>query len=373
MKLDVRLASSGNVEIDWGSGYTMKYAAAANSTTIQGVLSGEIIKIYAKNLTFLSCADLDLSSIDVCRASELQQLYCEKNDLTELDITCNIKLVRLGAHTNKLKDLDLSKNPKLTGLYLQQNQFDSRALNRMYEAVPKLKTKPSNINFRVAKNPGAGGSNTQIVSDKNWNIDTEGDNSGGQPIILTTQKQVGEEITLELRLSVAGNIEIDWGKGNQLVNVSTETTRVKGKLETGKSIKIYGDNIVFVKCEKEKLINIDVAGAKQLQQLYVGHNELTTVNVTQNNNLTRIGCNNNLIKELDLSHNNKLSGMYLQNNKMEACDLDKLFEQIAARPSLSDNVNFRITGNPGATGSKTSIAVAKNWNIDTNGDGKGCK
>ena len=226
-KLDLRLPSSGDVQIDWGNGTLMKYTVGNNSTSIQGILSGEFIKIYNKNLIFLSCADLDITSVDATRATELQQLYCEKNDLTELDVTCNAKLVRLGAHTNKLRDLDLSKNRKLTGLYLQKNQFDSRALNSIYDAVSKLKTMPSNVNLRITGNPGANSSNSQIATDKNWNIDVQGDNSGGQPIILSTSKQAGEEIIIELRLSEGGNVEIDWGKGNQLARREIENTAEK--------------------------------------------------------------------------------------------------------------------------------------------------
>lgn len=373
VEMDLRLTSNGSIDIDWGSGNKMQYTVGTNSTKVKGVLSGEFIKIYGKNITFLSCAGLDLTSIDVTKAQELQQLYCEKNDLTSLDVTVNTKLVRLGAHTNKLTDLDISNNKKLTGLYLQKNQFDSRALNRMFNAIHKLRTKPENINFRIMGNPGAVSSNTTVALDKNWNLDIQGDNTGGKPIVLTTQKQVGSDILIELRLANAGNIEIDWGKGPQLTDVSTETTRVKGKLEAGKEIKIYGDNIVFLKCEKENLTNINVSPAKSLQQLYVGNNNLTMIDVSGNTNLVRLGCNNNMLTEINLENNKRLSGMFFQNNKLDACALDMIFKQLPSRPSMQDNVNFRITGNPGASTSKTNVATVKNWNVDTKGDGTGCK
>lgn len=373
VELDLRLTSNGNVEIDWGSGNKVKYTVGTNSTKVQGVLSGEFIKIYGQNITFLSCANLDLTSVDVTKAKDLQQLYCDRNDLTDLDVTANTKLVRLGAHTNKLTDLDLSNNKKLTGLYLQKNQFDSRALNRMFDAIPKLKNKPSNVNFRILGNPGASTSNTDISIAKNWNMDTEGDNSGGKPIILTTNKSVGEEFLIELRLASAGNIEIDWGKGPKLANVSTETTRIKGTIEAGQDIKLFGENIVYIKCEKEKLTKVDISSAKNLQQLYVGHNELTSLDVTKNPSLARLGCNNNSITGLDLSNNKRLSGLYFQNNKLDACALNKIFNQIPSRPSMSDNVNFRVIGNPGAETSNTTEATAKNWNVDTKGNGTGCK
>lgn len=373
VKLEMRLLNPGDVIVDWGNGNRINYKVSNTSTTLQGVLSGKLIKIYGKDISFLSCANLDIIELDVSKANELQQLYCDKNDLIKLDVSNNTKLVRLGAHTNKLSWLDLSQNPKLTGLYLQNNNFDSRALNQMFNTVSKLKNMPSNINFRIMNNPGTEGSNTQIAIDKNWNLDSQGDNSGGKPIIMTTSKKEGDEILLELRLLAAGNIEIDFGNGPKQIEISTETTRVRGKLESGNTIKIYGDNINFLKCERNSLTLLDVRNAKNLQQLYCGYNELKAVDVSQNTKLLRLGCNNNKIRSLDLRDNEKISGMYFQNNNMDACTLNQLYHQIPARSNVSENVNFRVTGNPGAMGSRTSIATAKNWNIDIQGDGTGCK
>jgi len=373
MKFQMRLASAGMVYIDWGDGKKVKHMVKVESTDIQGLLMSNIVKIFSDELVFLNCGNNDVTDIDVSKAAELQQLYCDKNDLLVLDVSCNAKLVRLGCGSNKLTSLNLSKNPKLTGLYMQNNMFDACALNQIYNDIPKHRTMSANVNLRVANNPGAKASNTSFAFDKNWNIDTEGNNTGCKPIILKTSKKTGDEINLELRLLSNGEVKIDWGGNMQIFNVSTVSTKVNGTLKSGSIIKIYGDNVNFLKCERNNLVDIDVSGASSLQQIYCGYNLLKEIDVSNNTSLTRLGCNDNKITSLNIRNNSKLSGLYFQNNQLSACELNVIYDQLPSRPNTQDNVNFRVVGNPGAALSNTNIATFKNWNIDTKGDNTGCK
>lgn len=363
MSIEVRLENDGMLKIDWGNNVLAEYQAGTVSSEIKGILSGELVKIYSDDLTFLNCEDCDIVALDVSYAKKLQQLYCGKNLLEHLDVSGNLHLVRLGCNGNRLTDLSISGNRKLTGLYLQDNLFNSAVLNHIFGSLPQRSSLPDRINLRIKGNPGAKVCETAIADAKKWIVDEKGNGTGGKPVILYTNLPSGSEIFVELRLNRPGKVQIDFGDGIKTADADVKTTRIQGVLRSPE-IKIYGDDIVLLKCERLRLYDIDVDNAYNLQQLYCGFNELRMLDVSNNVNLMRLGCNDNFISELDLSANGKLTGMYFQNNKFSAKALNGIFKQLPSRPSKNKIVNFRIINNPGTEKCNVKIAENKNWNID---------
>ena len=361
--LKVRLAEPGKINVDWGDGTIREYAVGTESSIVEGPIAGKVVKIYGSGVIFFDCTDNDIIDLDVATATELQQLYCGKNLLEAIDVSANRELVRLGCNNNRIPTLSLRNNSKLTGLYLQDNRMNATSLNAIFGELPRRPRTPDHITLRLKGNPGATVCNTKLAVSKNWMPDIEGSNTGGQPIVLTTSKETGTQIVLEMRLTEPGTIEIDWGKGPQKAVVGNKSTRISGTL-SGNEIRIYGDQINFLKCERMGLTSIDVSKATQLQQLYCGYNELISLDVTNNKGLMRLGCNNNALTELDLSSNGKLSGMYFQNNRFDTKALNRIFNQLPTRSKRSKNVNFRITGNPGAEKCRIAVAEQKNWYVD---------
>ena len=109
------------------------------------------------------------------------------------------------------------------------------------------------------------------------------------------------------------------------------------------------------------VFDIDVSGANKLQQLYCGHNELESVNLSANKSLTRLGLNDNKLKTLDISNNQRLTGLYIQNNKISTKNINEIFRQLPERKKYEDKVNLRVNGNPGANKTKYLITVKKKW------------
>lgn len=93
-----------------------------------------------------------------------------------------------------------------------------------------------------------------------------------------------------------------------------------------------------------------------MQQLYCGWNELTSIDVSNNNKLRRLGASDNRITGLVLDNHPFISGLYLQNNMMQGDALDRLFKQVPRRSRKEDKVNLRVTGNPGAGSCNAGIA-----------------
>jgi len=124
--VQIRLAGSGTVTIDWGDGSEIitgtlkKYKSRwwhkreysynyANETTRTITITGE-------NVTHICCDGNQLTGLDVSKNTELISLECRFNKLTDLDVSKNTKLLRLICQGNQLTRLDVSNNTALTGL-----------------------------------------------------------------------------------------------------------------------------------------------------------------------------------------------------------------------------------------------------------------
>ena len=76
-------------------------------------------------LTYLSCHDNKLTSLDVSANTALIYLKCSENQLTSLDVSKNTALTSLKCWSNQLASLDVSKNTALNELQCWKNQLTS--------------------------------------------------------------------------------------------------------------------------------------------------------------------------------------------------------------------------------------------------------
>ena len=132
-EVNVALSAPGKVSIDWGDGVKKETNIDAafdgwNQTAITGKVTGEV-KIYADNLIYLDCTSrvdgAGITSIDLSKATALEQLFLSGNKLTTLDVTHNTALKKLEPQNNKLTALDITKNTALERLDVTNNLITS--------------------------------------------------------------------------------------------------------------------------------------------------------------------------------------------------------------------------------------------------------
>ena len=132
-EVNVALSAPGKVSIDWGDGVKKETNIEAafdgwNQTAITGKVTGEV-KIYADNLIYLDCTSrvdgAGITSIDLSKATALEQLFLSGNKLTTLDVTHNTALKKLEPQNNKLTALDITKNTALERLDVTNNLITS--------------------------------------------------------------------------------------------------------------------------------------------------------------------------------------------------------------------------------------------------------
>ena len=154
--VNIGMAGSGTFTIDWGDGttsetHTLKvYNGNDEKSTkwmqnhpdikyedeylyshdYSGTLSHVTITIAGENITFLGCAFLKLTSLDISGNTMLKYLHCSNNQLTNLDVSKNIALTHLLCDSNPLKSIEVSKNTELTYLNCSANQLTSLDVNK---------------------------------------------------------------------------------------------------------------------------------------------------------------------------------------------------------------------------------------------------
>ncbi len=85
---------------------------------------------YFAVLSVLSCANNQLSALDLSKNTVLSELTCSYNQLTALDISKNTALAMLVCSNNPLTALDVSKNTALTHLWCDENQLTTLDLSK---------------------------------------------------------------------------------------------------------------------------------------------------------------------------------------------------------------------------------------------------
>lgn len=90
-------------------------------------------------LTELDCGTNQLAELDVSKNTNLTSLWCLNNQLTELDVKANTALLFLNCANNQLTTLDLSNNTKLYYLHCYQNQIRDAGMDALIENLPKVK------------------------------------------------------------------------------------------------------------------------------------------------------------------------------------------------------------------------------------------
>ncbi len=117
-----------NPEINTNSDGDIQVSEALNFTgsiICPGMLINNLTGIEAfENLTYLSCTNNQLTSLDVSHNTHLETLICAMNNLTSLDVSANIHLRNLRCSINPIQTLDVTNNPDLEYLYCENNSLD---------------------------------------------------------------------------------------------------------------------------------------------------------------------------------------------------------------------------------------------------------
>ena len=88
------------------------------------------------------------------------------------------------------------------------------------------------------------------------------------------------------------------------------------------SLDVSNNNaLITLHCSSNQLTNLDISGATSLTTLFAGENNLTNINISNNPNLIFLDCGWNQLISLDISNNTLLYYLYCGQNQLTTLDL----------------------------------------------------
>jgi len=116
-------------------------------------------------------------------------------------------------------------------------------------------------------------------------------------------------------------------------------------------------NLTFLNCRNNQLDSLDVSQNTNLQQLFCGDNQLTSLNFTQNINLSYVECSTNVLTSLDVHGATNLTSLNCHTNQLTSLDISQN-PNLAAVYAYNNNLNCLNLKN----GNNTNFSLYSNNN-----------
>ena len=141
-------------------------------------------------------------------------------------------------------------------------------------------------------------------------------------IIITTNSS---DVSFRIGTNLKGSIEVNWGDGNIEKYTSGTFNMVLERENLGilpKTITITGFVTSFI-CDGNELTKLDVSNNNVLKRLDCIGTQLTSLDVSKNTSLDALRCGNNSLTSLNLSKNTALTILECEYNQLTSLDLSK--------------------------------------------------
>lgn len=270
--VETQIASGSSISADLSNSYQYVWDEDGNLTEIYWTyknLSGEISFEEFPFLEYLSCSNNDITKIDISKNTELKTLYCFNNSLEELDITNNSKLDILYCYSNNMTELNTENNPDLRILHC----YDTNITRLDISKNNKLEYLDADEDVLLILPEGAGpkDSSGKLYSQKC--ILSE---------LITAQIASGSSVSTDL-----DDYQYDWDSNGYLTEISWRSTNLSG--------------------------NLSFAGLP-LEHLDCSNNDISSLELSQNTELTYLDCSDTDITYLDVRNCTNLETLYADND-----------------------------------------------------------
>ena len=337
---------------------TNSYGGYDGYITEQEIKNTTEISLYGKNisdlkgiefftaLTYLSCGQNNLTTIDLSKNTLLKQLYCSGNQLTTLNVSENTALTALTCSDNQLTTLDLSKNTALSSLncsnnklstlnvsntslsnsvYIYQNQLKGDAMNAFIAGLPEVTSVGLYIYNPNEENEGniIGRKMVKAAKEKGWTAYIKNSqNTWVEYAISIDENLFPDEV---FRARVSSSIDKD-GNGtlsdDEIERVTKITIYSSDEVHNLKGIELFTE-LTELESLTKALQTIDITQNIKLQNLRISNSTLTTIDLSNNIALTDLSLSYNQLTSLDLSKNTALSWLECSNNQLTSLNLPK--------------------------------------------------
>ena len=264
-------------------------------------------------LTYLSCQGNQMTSLDVSNSTALTVLRCYDNQLTNLDVSRNPDLERLDCHGNEISTLDISHNPELT--FLNTHSLPLESLDVSHN--PTLDTLVCFQNGLTALDVSNNPALTQLYCYENQLTSLDVSHNPA----LTTLSCYDNALTA-LDVSQNPALETLACSNNQLSRIDVSNNQKLQELSCNNNSPLYSVNVsnnsslISLYCNScPSLTNLNVQSCTSLELLSANGSGLTGLDISNNRNLKILFCWRNNLTSLNLNQNNALVRVNLSANQ----------------------------------------------------------
>ncbi|BDD06564.1 T9SS type A sorting domain-containing protein [Aureibacter tunicatorum] len=253
-----------------------------------------------ENLSYINCANNNIDSLDLTHNTYLRIFYASQNNISSLNFENNLELEVIGINNNKLTQLNLVNQSLLKNL--------NCSMNSLYcvQVVDQHTADYANDNYKI--NGG-----------EPW-IEDGGVYYSTTPCDALETIEIPDE-NFEQALIDAGHDPI---KDGYIVNEAAKKIQnldIKNKgISSLAGIESF-INLSSLDCSHNDIKSLDLSENKKLNYLSCQNNQLANLNLEQNIALTTLKCENNSITSLDIENNIELDYLDATGNQITSLDL----------------------------------------------------
>lgn len=292
--------TDGNFKVKVGNDmYTVDNVKPNADKGVALPLNGSTVAaIYAEGLSRLRIEGQGLTAVNLSNAPELTMLQLGKNELTELDVTRNTKLTGIYAEDNNISALDLSNCANLRVLTIYGNRLSGTLDLRSMAILSSVDIDDNNVS-------------ELLLPDHAYLVEVNCENNALTAIDIANRTGLRD-------INIYGNriASLDLTGLNALEALyagDNEIAEVKG-LADCKVIETFNVSV-------NRLTNIDISVAPTITGLYLYNNELSTLDLSGNPNISWMNVSDNHIGALDISRLTNLRLLHANNNELTELDL----------------------------------------------------
>lgn len=306
--------------------------------------------------------EMDISSMNISSLkgiehfTALKYLDCYNNQLTSLNVSECTALVGLGLCNNKLTSLNLFNNKNLQSLDCSCNMIQGEAMDELINSLPHNAGQLYVYNNHDDEGNVCTKSQVATANEKGWEVlyytfdkrnnkyETwdlyEGRDESIDGIVidksnfpdnkfrvyLLQQPYGADDILTTDEIAAITDINVGFRNINSLNGIkffsALKSLDCSSNQLTSLDIS-ENKELTTLYCYMNNLTSLDVSSNKKLVSFTCYDNQLTSLNVSENRELVMLGCGTNFLTSLDVSENNKLRDLSCSDNHLTSLDLSK--------------------------------------------------
>jgi len=252
---DTAINTNGDSEIQIAEATAFTGSIYCGSNSISDLTGIE----YFTNLTYLSCSNNQLTSLDVSNNTALTVLSCGGNHLTSLDVSNKTALTKLYCQGNQLTSLDVSNNTALEELFCSVNQLTSLDVSSNTALIELSCYENQLTSLDVSNNTAL--TQLRCIINQLTSLDVSS-NTALTQLLCSDNQLTSLEVSNNTALT-----QLSCG-GNHLTSLDVSNNTA----------------LTFLSCPENQLTSIDVSNNIALTWLWCGDNQLTSLDIRNGNN-----------------------------------------------------------------------------------------